>query len=175
MSPPTRRAFVGGASLTLLPLVGCLSGSPSGTQPSETTETARCQVAKSTLGAEPVQPSPEQQKHIVPVKFEEQTDTVREVFARVADGESLTGACPTGTPTTETERALDDVIGIVQDTLSEQRDRYDGDPPEWIRDTAYLRRDGECYALSARLSDVGVSYPTDLPSDSTVTASSPNP
>jgi hypothetical protein len=157
MSPPTRRAFVGGASLTLLPLVGCLSGSPSGVQPSETTERARCPVGKPSLSADPVRPSTERKQHMVPVEFDEQTGAVREVFRLAVEGETITGACPTKTPTNRHQQALSEVFDVVQDALGAQQRQYGADPPKWLRRTAYLRRDGEFYYLLASLSDTMLS------------------
>lgn len=166
MSPLlSRRTCLAGTSVALLSLSGCLSGTGTEGQ-TETTETKRCQVATSSLSASPVDPTTRQQTAIVPVEFVDQPKRLREIFAAVADGETITGACPTGTPTTRRERLLPEALDVVQNALYEQQEQYDGDPPEWIDRTAYLHRSGEFYAFSAMLSDVAVSYPADLPSAS---------
>jgi hypothetical protein len=152
--PPPRRAFVAGASLSLLSLAGCLSGADIGAQPDSRTTTAeRCQVAKSSISARSVRPSAERREHMVPVEFDEQTDAVREVFELAVEGESVSGACPTKTPTNGQERAVSAALDVVRDALAAQQRQYGPDPPKWLRQTAYLRKDSEFYYLLVMLSD----------------------
>jgi predicted metal-dependent hydrolase len=90
---------------------------------------------------------------MVPVEFSEQTDAVRDVFERAVEGESVSGACPTKTPANRQERAVSAALDVIRDTLAAQQRQYGPNPPKWLRQTAYLRKDGEFYYLLAMLSD----------------------
>lgn len=154
MSPLTsRRAFVAGTSLSLLPFSGCLSGPEASSGASETTESTRCRVGKPSISTKSVRPSTERREHMVPVEFDEQTDAVRDVFERAVEGESVSGGCPTKTPANRQERAVSAALDVIRDALAAQQRQYGPDPPTWLRQTAYLRKDGEFYYLLAMLSD----------------------
>ena len=151
-----RRALLSAALLTAT--AGCLGGS--GDQESTTRD---CPVTKSKLSAEPVAPTGRQRQALRPVVVAEQSGRVRDVFAAVADGETVVGTCPKDESTDERTRALNDALGVVQDQLQRQREAYEGDVPRWVDSTAYLRRGDSWSALDARLSDQVVSFPADLP------------
>ncbi|GAB3690280.1 hypothetical protein GCM10028857_26480 [Salinarchaeum chitinilyticum] len=118
-----------------------------------------CQVTKSLLSAEPVTLTAEQRTHVVPVVVSEQTESVTIVLERSIDGEEIT-ACPTGSPTSETAETLAAAIDVIDETLQRQREQYDGDPPNWVDQTAYLQFEDDLFVCRARLSDVVVSIGT---------------
>ncbi|WP_267643450.1 hypothetical protein [Haloarchaeobius amylolyticus] len=121
-----------------------------------------CQVMKSSLSAEAVSPTADQREQLVPVVLSEQDAGVQSVFQAVIEGQELT-TCPKKTVTAEPEKWLGDALQVVEDAHQRQQENYEGDAPDWVDRTAYLRREDEYYALSARLSDLQLSYPTDLP------------
>lgn len=126
-----------------------------------------CQVSKHSLSTILVSPSLDQRKHIVPIEYDSLDGTVRKVFAAALDGETLR-ACPTKEVTRTPERALPEALQLVQDAVNRQMEQYDqGRGPDWIQGTAYLRRDDELYAISATLSDDGVSQGATPPNSTT--------
>lgn len=151
--------------LTLLAVTasgGCLSG-----EHTTDTPTPACKVAKSELSAEPATLSTEQREYLVPVEFDELSADLRPVFDAAVERGTVRGDCPNRTRDGKLDRALPDAIRLVADKLRAQARLHNGaKAPRWVRFAAYLRYDGELYALGARLSDMGVSSPIASPGSS---------
>lgn len=143
------------------------AGNGSSDTPDEPSADSDCQVTKSLLSADPVTLTARQRTHLVPVVVSEQPESVKNVLERAIDGEEIT-ACPTGSPTSETGETLTAAVDAIDETIERQREGYDGDPPDWIDRTAYLRREDDLFVCRARQSDVVVSTgtpPDDAPSE----------
>lgn len=153
---------------------GCISDSATNESPNSPPERTpqSCEDSQSYLSVRRISIPDGQREHIIPVEHQSLKEPSHSVFETAINGTEVT-ACSNQSTSESPESSLKEGLELVQERLDQQRSAYNDTPttPQWVQQTAYLRRDDELYAIIAGYPHHQISYNYESPEQCQVSKS----